>query len=121
MSNKGYNRYNHKNSSVLTPRQRQIIGRKIVLVLSVLIIAFTIICMNGMSVKSKAADNYNKYYTSVAIMPGDTLSSYYRTYGEHYDNMKDYVEEVYMINDLTSDKLTAGSYIILPYYSTEIK
>jgi len=119
---KGYNRYNHKSSSKLTPRQRQIIARKFGLVLSILITAFAIILTaGGASVKSKAADNYHKYYTSVEVMPGDTLAKYYREYGENYDNAREYINEVYMINDLTNDNIKAGSYIILPYYSTEVK
>ena len=122
MDRRGYNRYNHRNSSKLTPRQRQKIARRIMMALSAFVCAVCIILtVNCISVRSKAADNYHKYYTSVVIMPGDTLSGYFREYGENYDSCKDYIRDVYKINDLTSDKLKAGSYIILPYYSTEIK
>lgn len=119
--NKGYNRYNHKGNG-LTPRQKQQLFRKTGMVLSVIIFSVIIILSaQSVSIGSKASDNYHKYYTSIAVMPGDTLSDYYRTYGEHYDNSKDFYEEVCMINDISKDEIHAGMYIILPYYSKEIK
>ncbi len=119
---KTYNRYNHKNNKGLTPRQRQMVLRKVGLLLSTLVVAIILtVFISGLCSKAKAADNYNKYYTSVAIMPGDTISEYYETYGEHYKNINQYIEEVCMINSIDPDHLKAGNYIIIPYYSLENK
>ncbi len=114
-------RYNKRNR-VLTPRQKQVVTRKLGLLLSTLMIAVVLsVFVSGLGSKAKAADNYHKYYTSIAIMPGDTITEYYNTYGEHYKNSSDYIEEVCMINSIDADDLKAGNYIIVPYYSLEVK
>ena len=42
-------------------------------------------------------------------------------YGDHYKSSGDYIKEVCMINSIGSNDLKAGNYIILPYYSLEVK
>ncbi len=117
----GYNRYNHTNKG-LTPRQKQKIYRKIYLLISAFVCAVILsIFVGGMFNQSKAADNYHKYYTSIAIMPGDTIYEYYEIYGDHYKNSSDYIEEVCMINSIDKNDIKAGNYIIIPYYSLEVK
>lgn len=119
---KTYNRYNHKNNKGLTPRQRQKVARKLGLLLSTFVIAIILtVFISGLCGKAKAADNYHKYYTSIAIMPGDTLTEYYETYGDHYKNIEQYIEEVCMINSIDPNHLKAGNYLIIPYYSLEVK
>lgn len=106
----------------LTPRQKQMITRKIGLLLSIIAIAFVLsILIGGIGNKVKAADNYHKYYTSIEIMPGDTLTGYFEEYGENYKNVDTYVKEVCMINSIDEDDITAGNYLIIPYYSLEVK
>lgn len=118
----GYNRFNHKDDKTLTPRQRQMIARRLYMVITGVAIALILILSIGQtSLDSKAADTYNKYYTSIAVKPGDTLSDYYRTYGERYDCAADYYQEVSMINDIDVDNIHAGMYLIVPYYSQEVK
>ena len=90
----GYNRFNHKDDKTLTPRQRQTIARRLYMAITGVAIALILILSIGQtSLDSKAADTYNKYYTSIAVKPGDTLSDYYRTYGERYDCAADYYQE----------------------------
>lgn len=120
--NKGRNRYNHRNNRNLTPRQRQMIVRKINLLLSTIIIAVILsVFVGGLCNTAKAADNYTKYYTSIQVQPGDTLSDYYEIYGEHYKSCDKYIQEVCMINSIEADRLTSGYYIVIPYYSDEVK
>ena len=38
---------------------------------------------------------------------------------DEYLSVNDYIEEVEAINDISSDKITAGNSIIIPYYSIE--
>ena len=116
----GYNRFNNRRG--LTPRQRQQIFRKINLLLSTIVVAVVLsIFVGGLCNQAKAADNYNKYYTSVEIMKGDTMTSYYDSYGSHFKSFDKFSKEVCMINSIEADDLIAGHYVILPYYSEEIK
>ncbi len=116
------NTVRNKKKKGLTPRQKQMITRKIGLLLSIIAIAFVLsILIGGIGNKVKAADNYHKYYTSIEIMPGDTLTGYFEEYGENYKNVDTYVKEVCMINSIDEDDITAGNYLIIPYYSLEAK
>lgn len=62
-----------------------------------------------------------KYYKSTVVKSGDTLWDFAEEYGEskYYDSKQDYVREVMLMNGLENDRITAGQYIILPYYSAE--
>ncbi|MFG6357566.1 MAG: LysM peptidoglycan-binding domain-containing protein [Acetatifactor sp.] len=62
-----------------------------------------------------------KYYTSIQIQPGDTLWELADRYAdsEHYDSHAQYMEEVIRMNHLSGERVYAGDYLILPYYSDE--
>ena len=59
-----------------------------------------------------------KYFTSIMVMPGDSLSSIAAAYaGGHYDSAAAYIEEVCETNHiLNEDAIEAGSYLVIPYY-----
>ena len=63
-----------------------------------------------------------KYYTSYEIRPGDTLTSIAQ---EHTVNsnvsVNEYIAEVKKNNNLTTDKITSGNYLVISYYSNEYK
>ena len=63
----------------------------------------------------------NKYYKSIQIQKGDTLWSIATENMDvnYYKNTSEYVKEIKTINALVSDRVTAGNYIIIPYYSTD--
>lgn len=62
-----------------------------------------------------------KYFTSVQIEPGDTLWSLADRYAdqEHYASRDQYITEVMTMNHLSGEELSAGDYLILPYYSPD--
>ena len=63
-----------------------------------------------------------KYYTSYEIQPGDTLTSIAQEFTINSDvSVSDYIAEVKKNNALSSDNITAGSYIVISYYSDEYK
>lgn len=62
-----------------------------------------------------------KYYTSIAIEPGDTLwgiASEYMT--SEYDGVDEYIREVRKLNHLSDNGICAGQYLMVPYYSDKI-
>lgn len=62
-----------------------------------------------------------KYYKSVMVEDGDTLWNYAELYGNKqvHEKNEDYIKEVIEMNFLDSDEITAGQYLILPYYSPD--
>lgn len=59
-----------------------------------------------------------KYYKSVMVHSGDTIWEYAELYAdsEFYDSHQSYIHEVMNMNGLSDDRLTAGQYILIPYY-----
>ena len=63
-----------------------------------------------------------KYYTSIRVSSSDTLwdiAKEYRT--EEYSDISSYIAEVREINHLSSNQITDGMYLCIPYYSDEYK
>ncbi len=74
--------------------------------------------------RTKAAEKMNdyKYYTSVEIKHGDTLWSIASEYvTEEYDNLLEYVMEIKCLNGLKGDTIHSGQFLVVPYYSCELK
>ena len=70
------------------------------------------------TVNAKENSDCVKYYTSVYIEPGDTLTSIAKKYQTaEYSDLSEYIEEIKYVNDLHSDHITAGCYIVVPYYA----
>ena len=65
--------------------------------------------------------HYYKYYTSVVIYPGDTLTSLAEEYGDHFESAESFIKDVQLTNHMYDDKIIAGTNLIIPYYSTEYK
>lgn len=95
-----------------------------------LIFILTLILSVGISVtffsfrtKAQSSDEeiQYKYYKSIVVESGDTLWNLAEEYGvlKHYGSHQEYIDEVMQMNGLSDDKITAGQYIIIPYYSSE--
>jgi len=80
----------------------------------------------GASLSSAQEENKQisyKYFKSIMIESGDTLTDIANMYlDEHYDSVQEYIDEVASINHLhNTDKIISGRYLIVPYYSTQLK
>lgn len=63
-----------------------------------------------------------KYYTSIQIEPGSSLWNIAEKYASsEYESLEAYIQEVRQINHLDEDTIYAGSYLCIPYYSSEYK
>ena len=78
--------------------------------------------VNALASSKKDISSYNKYYTSIKIESGDTLWTIADEYIDNLDVSKaEYIDEICQINEISEDEIHAGDYIVVPYYSDEIK
>lgn len=107
--------------------KRANLHRNILLALLTTILLFLCILIGSnivSSCRSKAAaqNNSYKYYTSIEIEKGDTLWKIAEEYmSSEYVNVQDYVDEIKEVNHLGDDDIHAGQYLMVPYFSTELK
>ena len=123
-------KYNHKISEKanesLSKREAVVRRQKgIIAIVFIVIIAFGILLGTGMSTlasSDKDIASYNKYYVSVRVESGDTLWTIADEYIDGFNIEKtDYIEEVCEINEISKDDIHAGDYIVVPYYSQDVK
>lgn len=97
------------------------------LIFAVIFICAVLFFIN--SIISKAGDvgeenTSVKYYKNICVEPGETLTSIAGMYADeaHYETLDAYIQEVMYMNHLKdADKITAGYYLIIPYYSSELQ
>ena len=60
-------------------------------------------------------------YQSVQIKSGDTIWSIAETWmTDEWQDTREYVNEIKAINNLTSDTIHAGNYLVIPYYDHDL-
>lgn len=123
-------KYNHKISKraneSLTKREAVVRRQKSILALVVLaLVVFGILLgtgMNALASSDKDIASYNKYYVSIRVESGDTLWTIADEYIDGFNIKKDdYINEVCEINEISKDDIHAGDYIVVPYYSQDVK
>ncbi len=88
-----------------------------------IVIVFTI---SGVRTNARSINDLPeyKYYMSYELEYGDTLwkiASIYCDYN-HYDSIEDYMEEVCLINSISTEtNLLSGASLIIPYYDQNFK
>lgn len=91
---------------------------------SVAFIAGLVLTVNVMksNAQQRDADYTYKYFTSIIVEYGDTLYSLAEEYTQGYDtDLEKYIDEVKHINHLENDEIRSGQYLVVPYYSQELK
>lgn len=104
-------------------RQREV-AQKCITMFFCSVIAIIMICsiiFETTHTQAAPAASTHKYYTSVQIQSGDTLWAIANNYiTDEYSDMNEYIAEVCSINHIAEDEIHAGSYIVVPYYATEL-
>ena len=123
-------KYNHKISERANEslRKREAVVRKqrgVLTIAIIVIVSLGILLGNSISAlasSDKDIASYNKYYVSVRVESGDTLWSIADEYVDGFNISKeDYILEVCSINEISQNDIHAGDYIVVPYYSQDIK
>lgn len=88
----------------------------------VLLLALSIFSLSAKADSTENANEY-KYYTSHQIEQGETLWSIAENFmdSEHYETVQDYINEIKSVNQMSGDHIQSGNYLLLPYFSEEMK
>ena len=88
-------------------------------VLAAFIVSFAMV--NTAEAGTRESSRY-KYYTSIQVEPGSNLWEIAKEYASsEYEDLEEYIQEVRQINHLDQDVIYAGSYLCIPYFSSEYK
>lgn len=113
-------RRNIKRARIVQLRKRLFLSGTVIAVL--LVMVFTITGLKDVNATNNSDNPMYKYYTSYEIQPGDTLTSIAQRYTVNSDvSISEYIREVKKNNNLVSDRITSGNYIVISYYSDEYK
>ena len=114
---------NKKKRLQIVRRQRMILG-----LIIAIIVFLGIFLATTMLTQAQSENVPIKYYTSITIQPGDTLSSIADRYlseaalSKAYKNADSYIKEVCAMNHIDENTtIYAGENLYVPYYSYEVK
>ena len=113
-------RRNIKRARIVQLRKRLFLSGTVIAVL--LVMVFTITGLKDVNATNNSDNPMYKYYTSYEIQPGDSLTSIAQRYTVNSNvSISEYIREVKKNNNLVSDRITSGNYIVISYYSDEYK
>lgn len=123
-------KYNNRISEKanISLRKREAVVRRQKKLLAIAILVFVSLgILLGTTISAQASSeadvaSYNKYYTSVRIEAGDTLWTIADEYIEDLNiDKQEYINEICTINNICEDEIHAGDYVVVAYYSQDMK
>lgn len=123
-------KYNNRISEKanISLRKREAVVRRQKKLLAIVILVFVSLgILLGTTISAQASSeadvaSYNKYYTSVRIEAGDTLWTIADEYIEDLNiDKQEYINEICTINNICEDEIHAGDYVVVAYYSQDMK
>lgn len=97
--------------------EKNIIYNKIIMLTIGAVLFFSIFIIRGMDmVQANESVQYNKSFMSIEIEAGDTLTSIAEEYAVSEAEYHEYIAEIKSINNLKSDTIHAGCYLMIPVY-----
>lgn len=104
-----------------TLRQRQINRqyRHLIFVLVGIIMVLIVLLFTSQNSVAQADEMVIETYRSEVIQPGETLWSLAEEYRLPDMPIEEYIKEVRRINQMSSNELVSGEYLILPIYMYE--
>lgn len=105
-------------------RMRVIRRRLLMVILTIILVLILSLSYHAILSEANTGDKEikYKYYTSIEIQYGESLWSIAEEHkGDDYASVNDYIHEVMKINHLKDDNVSAGQYLVIPYFSTEFK
>ena len=109
-----------KRRDAVVRRQRKLLAITILIFVSLGIFLGTSI--NALASSKPDVASYNKYYKSVQVEAGDTLWTIADEYIADLNIDKaDYIAEICELNGICEDEIHAGDYVVVAYYSQDMK
>ena len=109
-----------KKREVVVRRQKRMLALVVLIIISLGILLGT--SVNTLASSKADVGSYNKYYTSVRVEAGDTLWTIAEEYIADFNiDKQDYIAEICSINEICEDEIHAGDYIVVAYYSKDMK
>ena len=109
-----------KKREVVVRRQKRTLALVVLIIISLGILLGT--SVNTLASSKADVASYNKYYTSVRVEAGDTLWTIADEYIADFNiDKQDYIAEICSINEICEDEIHAGDYIVVAYYSKDMK
>lgn len=114
--------------NVRVSKHRRNIARKRMMLLLVTVLFITVgsivfgSCFSSAQDSDQSSQQQYKYYKSIEIKAGDSLwniAKEYRT--DAYDSTQEYVNELIILNNLSSEYLQEGQHLLVAYYEQEFK
>lgn len=106
-------------------RREELIGRvTAVLIFTIIlfIVISSILIYKDIKVEAALEKESYKYYTQVVVSYGETMEDIAKEYmSEEFGSIEKYIEEVCSINSFYGERLSPGSYLIVPYYDVILK
>ena len=95
---------------------RKVTNNSIMLIALVILVIILSFFIGTRMVHANESIEYNKSFISIEIDQGDTLISIAQEHAltSHYD---EYISEVKKINNLETDTIHAGCYLMIPIYT----
>ena len=120
------NRISERANESLRKRETVVRRQKKLLAITVLIVVTLGILlgtsMNALASSKADVASYNKYYTSIRIEAGDTLWTIADEYISDLNiDKQEYIAEICAINDICENEIHAGDYVVIAYYSQDMK
>ena len=116
----------HRANESLTRREHTVQTQKRVIVLVCVLVIFAVILIGNSIITfagSRAEQPVHKYYTSVQLQKGDSLWSLADQYAaSDRTSRAQFIDEVCELNGISEDNtLHSGEYLVVSYYSPEIR
>ena len=94
--------------------------KKLMLIVLTLLVTSVLIfiCMTSRANASNAVAARDMKVKSIEILPGDTLWEIASAnYSDEFGSIKNYVKKIKESNQLKTDSIHTGMYLIIPYYN----
>lgn len=99
-------------------RRKKLVNNNNIMLTTVIVILLGVLIFNQIHVvKADHHTHYTKTFTSIEIENGDTLTSIAEEYAISEADYESYIEEVKNINNLKSDNIHTGCYLMIPIYT----
>ena len=105
-------------------RERQAAKRKIIFLLAtvfMITIGSVIFGNTFLSAHAEETEISYEYYKSIEIESGDSLWSIAEEYKDATESTQEYIDKLMELNDLKTERIHKGQYLIVAYQDTELR